>query len=181
MHSLKLLSAFFPNHLNLLHAHVWCVYRKHVCSHFYAQIVRNLKSQKSHLRKYIQNSSSEAAFYLHIRTQLLTTVAVRKELGNDSLEFSQGQSATVLSLDCMSTHSLWKHFLSSKKKGKIGNRFSLILPSCLKLSLGHEKNAIKGILSRRRRRRVAWRLSKYHAGWNILRDLFSTILESILG
>ena len=180
MHSLKLLSAFFPNHLNLLHAHVWCVYRRHVCSHFYAQIVRNLKSQKSHLRKYIQNSSSEAAFYLHIRTQLLTTVAVRKELGNDSLEFSQGQSATVLSLDCMSTHSLWKHFLSSKKKGKIGNRFFSYSP-LLSETQFRSREKIKGILSRRRRRRVAWRLSKYHAGWNILRDLFSTILESILG
>lgn len=123
--------------------------------------MRNLKSQKSHLRKY--KIAKPLSTYIRTRTQLLTTT-VRKELGKwltwifsrTKCKSNSRLHVDTLTLEAFPVFKKWQQIFSYSRA-----RFScspLLLLWSLKLTLGHEKNAIKGILSRRRR--VAWRLSK---------------------
>ena len=101
--------------------------------------------------------------YIRTRTQLLTTT-VRKELGKWlTWIFSRTKckSNSRLHVDTL-TLEAFPVFKKMTTDFLLFARSIFMLPRSplwsLKLTLGHEKNAIKGILSRRRR--VAWRLSK---------------------
>ena len=138
-------------------------------------------SQKSHLRA---NTISIERFLLKTCIRGLTTAEERVVGKWLTWIFSRTKCARIqqAAADCMSAHSLWKHFLSLKKWQQI---FSYSRCGGLETHVRsrEKKNAIKGMARFLKPLEDELRdvFEKYHAGWNILWDLFSTISGSILG